>query len=96
MQKVYYLILLVGLFLMISNCSKEVPLLSLEYIETKCSDPWRTNEGSSDEEVKSALMTYLENELNVPNTTIKITFDANEAEDCEACDCNNSGGERRA
>ncbi|MFK7983659.1 MAG: hypothetical protein AB8G86_27020 [Saprospiraceae bacterium] len=86
MQKIKNFILLVGLFLLISNCSKDVPLMSLEYAETKCSDPWRTNEGNSEAEVINALMAYLENDLNVPNVTIKTAFDANDAQSCEACD----------
>ncbi len=87
MQKVKNFLLLVSIFLLASNCSMEIPLMTLEYIATKCSDPWRTNEGSSNEEVKNALMAYLENDLNVPNATIKVNFDAEEAEDCEACNC---------
>lgn len=88
MQKVKKFVLLVGLFLLVSNCSKDIPIvMSLEYAETKCGDPWRTNEGNSETEIITALITYLENELNVPNPIIKIDFDANEAEDCEACDC---------
>ena len=86
MQNVNYLLFLFGLLLLGSNCSKEVPLMTLEYAETKCSDPWGTNEGNSKEEVESALMAFLENELNISNATIKISFEE-KAEACEACSC---------
>jgi len=88
MQKLTSFIALLGLFLLISNCTKDKnPLRSLEYFETKCSDPWKTNEGNTEEEIILALTDYLENELMVAFTSLNITFDTENAQTCKACHC---------
>lgn len=87
MQRLTFLFLILGLLLLTTNCAKENPWTSLEYLETKCSDPWKTIGGDSEAAVEMALLDYLKDDLMVPTSNLKITFDADAAESCEACSC---------
>lgn len=83
MQKLTFISLILGLLLFGTNCAKETPLRTLEYLETKCSDPWSTNGG----EIELALMNYLDNDLMIPYSRLTVTFDSDAEQSCEACSC---------
>ncbi|MEM1123407.1 MAG: hypothetical protein AAGJ18_23415 [Bacteroidota bacterium] len=88
MRNAFFLFVLLSCcIIVLTNCSKEDALVSLSFNETKCADPWRTNEGDSEEALKAAVTDYLENELKIDFDNYQMTFDEEKVQFCEACGC---------
>ena len=87
MQRFILLFSLLGLLFLTTNCSKNATMSSLEFLETGCSNPWKSKNGKSEAEVKTVVIDFLENDLMIANFKLAITFDENEAQGCYACHC---------
>lgn len=72
MQRFAYTILVLGFLGLIANCTKEASLKTLSIQETRCSDPWGTNQSDSVTEIRDKLTKYLKSELNVTVVSIEI------------------------
>ncbi len=84
-MKTLKLMLLLSLPLQFFQCHYD-QFVWMQYIETKCADPWQTNESDPETVVMEAAEDYfLNNDVNI----CEITMDFNEAyaEACEACIC---------
>lgn len=90
-MKNYYLIktsLILICYLTISSCKKEKNEEDYYWLQTKCSDPWKTGENDSDNKVKTSVINFLENE-DIKVFDISINHDQTTFQYCEACDCTN-------
>ena len=61
-------------------------LTAYTWVQTKCSDPWHTGEGHTDEQTVDSLCLYL-GEMDIVPGHITITYHPELSEDCEACIC---------
>lgn len=59
----------------------------LRYYGTQCADPWGTTQGDDEDIVAEAVLEYFW-ESGVDVLEIKVDFDIDFAEACEACSCN--------
>lgn len=87
MKNLGYLLFSCFGLLLLTHCSKESDFVTMNYSETKCADAWSTNEGNSEEEVKTALTDYFIMDLKVGFIKLEITFDEELVQECEACSC---------
>ncbi len=77
------------LALSLMHCSKSDDEVTLQYHQTKCADPWPTNNKNSDEATIASVKNFFETEHQIDFETLSIYFDNNIAESCRACNCLN-------
>lgn len=68
-----------------NSCGKINDTIWVYYDETKCADPWETNENTSVKVKTKAIENYLENK-GVKVFKVKINDDGT-AEECKSCFC---------